>query len=489
MKRKLFIPVICAVLSMAPSVNANAALGGGTSGTCSWLISNDSLLTISPTDGVSGTLDGHDWTSSSYRYRVNKVVVASGVKAPSSLTSYFKGLANCTEMDLTNLDVSNVTSLDSTFYGCFDLVSLKGIENWDVSNVTDLSYTFLACCELTSLDCIANWDVSNVIILIGTFGGCSSLVSLDLSGWDVSNVTSLQSTFSSCSSLTSLDCIKNWDVSKVTTMDRAFFSCKSLTSLDLSSWNVSDLTSLEETFYYCSSLASLKGLENWDVSKVTTMDRAFSYCSSLTSLDCIKNWDVSNVTSLQSTFSSCSSLTSLDCIKNWDVSNVTTLESTFYKCKSLTSLDLSSWNPARAYLKVTFYGCSSLISLDLSGLSNVVGFYSSNSSSSQTKSVFDGCTSLETLKTPVSIYNDAALSLPYTMYDWDNYNAEYTRLPGDNLTLHKTIGDATAITHAEAEEAAGAMYFNAAGQRIKGAQHGLNIVKMSNGKTKKMYVK
>ena len=382
MKRKLFIPVICAVLSMAPSVNANAALGGGTSGTCSWLISNDSLLTISPTDGVSGTLDGHDWTSSSYRYRVNKVVVASGVKAPSSLTSYFKGLANCTEMDLTNLDVSNVTSLDSTFYGCFDLVSLKGIENWDVSNVTDLSYTFLACCELTSLDCIANWDVSNVIILIGTFGGCSSLVSLDLSGWDVSNVTSLQSTFSSCSSLTSLDCIKNWDVS-----------------------------------------------------------------------------------------------------------NVTTLESTFYKCKSLTSLDLSSWNPARAYLKVTFYGCSSLISLDLSGLSNVVGFYSSNSSSSQTKSVFDGCTSLETLKTPVSIYNDAALSLPYTMYDWDNYNAEYTRLPGDNLTLHKTIGDATAITHAEAEEAAGAMYFNAAGQRIKGAQHGLNIVKMSNGKTKKMYVK
>ena len=39
----------------------------GTSGTCSWVIDKDGLLTISPTDGVSGTLESRDnWENNSF---------------------------------------------------------------------------------------------------------------------------------------------------------------------------------------------------------------------------------------------------------------------------------------------------------------------------------------------------------------------------------------------------------------------------------------
>jgi len=49
---------------------------------------------------------------------------------------------------------------------------------------------------------------------------------------------------------------------------------------------------------------------------------------------------------------------------------------------------------------------------------------------------FSGCKSLVTLYTPAKV-GETVPKLPYTMYDWNDDNAEYTMLPGGNLTLHK----------------------------------------------------
>jgi surface protein len=63
-----------------------------------------------------------------------------------------------TILDLSYLDTSNVTSMNSMFRDCSNLTSLD-ISNFNTSNVTDMAYMFDDCTSLTSLD-MSNCDIS-----------------------------------------------------------------------------------------------------------------------------------------------------------------------------------------------------------------------------------------------------------------------------------------------------------------------------------------
>ena len=100
-------------------------------------------------------------------------------------------------------------------------------------------------------------NTSNVTNMDSMFYGCSSLTSLDLSGFDTSKVTKMGNMFDMCSSLTSLD-LSKWDTSKVTKMNNMFYKCSSLTSLDLSGWNMSNVTDTWNMFKFCTSLRTIR---------------------------------------------------------------------------------------------------------------------------------------------------------------------------------------------------------------------------------------
>jgi len=423
MKQTLFKSLFL-IAALTISSNALAEIASGTSGTCTWVISDDGVLTISPTDDVSGTLEDNSSNSGakwySYAETIKSVIVEKGVATGKKARYLFSGLSNCSNMDMKYLDVSQATDISRIFYKSSSIISLD-LSKWDVSNVTDLTATFSNCSSLKSLN-VSNWNVSNVTSLNSTFGGCRSLISLDVSKWNVGKVTDLIYTFGGCSSLTSLE-ISGWDVSNVTDLWQLFVGCSSLTFLDLSKWDVGKVTSLQGVFYNCSSLTSLN----------------------------INEWDISNVTSLQSTFHNCSSLTSLN-LANWDVSQVTSFYQTFWGCSSLTMLDLSGWNNTKGY-----WG------------------YALNT-----------CRNLETLKTPTNI-GSKEITLPYVMYDWDDNNAEYKKLPGGSLTLHKTKMEDSAVESINAESSVRErMRYDAVGRKIGGVKRGLNIIKMSDGTTRKV---
>ena len=147
----------------------------------------------------------------------------------------------------TGFNTSNVTDMNSMFYGCLSLQSLD-LSNFDTSNVTDMGSMFISCSSLQSLD-LSNFDTSNVTDMTTMFGSCSSLQSLDLSNFNASNVTNLNYMFSDCSSLQSLD-LSNFNTSKVTTMNYMFKGCTSLQSLDLSNFDVSKVTTMSNMFGY-----------------------------------------------------------------------------------------------------------------------------------------------------------------------------------------------------------------------------------------------
>ena len=185
----LALGVLCAAPTAAWAASDDIA--SGTSGTCHWVIDADGVLTISPSNGKSGTLKSVSKDSDvpwySYEESITSAVIEEGVSAGESADNLFDGCENMTSIEgLSNLDVSGTTSMFRMFQGCHDLQSID-LSSWDVSNVTEMDAMFRYCIDLTSLD-LSSWDVSSVEDMSWMFCGCSSLESIDLSSWDVSSV-------------------------------------------------------------------------------------------------------------------------------------------------------------------------------------------------------------------------------------------------------------------------------------------------------------
>ena len=273
------------------------------------------------------------------------------------VTSMSQMFYNCKveELNISDFNTSNVTSMEGMFGICRSLINLN-ISNFDTSKVTNMLNMFNGCSSLKSID-VSNFNTSNVTNIQNMFSGCNSLISLDLSSFNTSNVTNIQSMFNGCNSLTSLD-LSNFNISKVTNMYFMFNGCSSMTELNISNFNTGNVTSMYAMFNNCNSLKSID-VSNFDTSKVTIMQSMFNGCSSLTILD-VSNFDTSKVTIMQNMFSGCSSLISLD-LSNFNTSNVTNIGSIFSGCNSLASLDLSSFNTSNiTNMSWMFQGCGNL---------------------------------------------------------------------------------------------------------------------------------
>lgn len=378
-------------------------------GTVSWEITDEDVLRIYPTNGVSGTLpsnvsefpDFWPWTTSFseqfngknvYSYgikkRISSVIIEDGVSANGSLYAMFQELENCTEMDLSGLDTSNATSMEQMFFHCSSLASLD-VSNFDTINVTNMASMFSNCNNLTSLD-LNNFDTSKVTTMKSMFYKCTLLTSLDVRDFNTDSVTDMQYMFADCSSLLDLD-LSNFNTGNVANMSSMFRACTGLTNQKmqeiLNIFNTSNVTNMSCMLQDCSNLTILD-LSNFNTGKVTNMNGLFQCCSNLTSLNLI-SFNTSGVTDMCQMFNGCSSLVNLN-LNNFDTNSATDMSIMFQGCTSLTSLDLSNFDTSQVTkMNSMFSSCSSLTNLDLSGFntSNVVNM----------SSMFSGCTGLTSL--------------------------------------------------------------------------------------------
>ena len=252
------------------------------------------------------------------------------------------------------------------------------------------------------------------------------------------SVTSLgDECFNGCSSLTSIDI-----PSSVTSLgDYCFYECSSLTSIDIPS----SVTSLGKyCFYYCSSLTSVT-----IPSSVTSLgDNCFSYCSSLTSVTI-----PSSVTSLgDNCFTLCSSLTSVTI-----PSSVTSLgRSCFDGCSSLASIDIPS--SVTSLGDACFWNCSSLKTVTCEIATPIDGnFFSETPIDQATLYVLEA--SLDAYKT-TNPWSGFGKILPITS-NGINYNTANKEVTIDAV-------------------------YDLDGKRSNGTSRGLNIIRMSDGTTRKV---
>ena len=228
------------------------------------------------------------------------------------------------ELDLSNFNTSQVTSMYSMFLDMFYLTTLN-LSSFDTSNVTNMSYMFYGMSNLTTLD-LSSFNTSKVIDMSGMFFYIYNLATLDLSNFDTSNVTNMEAMFNRMPELTSLD-LSNFDTSKVTDMSAMFFNTSNLTTLDLSNFDTSKVTDMGSMFYGTSNLTTLN-LSSFDTSNVTNMSYMFYGMSNLTTLN-LSSFDTSNVTNMSCMFSGTPNLITLD-ISNFDTSQVTSMYGMFY---------------------------------------------------------------------------------------------------------------------------------------------------------------
>ena len=187
---------------------------------------------------------------------IRKIEVRDIIR-PISTAYWFSRLYYCSDVNIANLDTSNVTDMSNMFLMIGDEAEnlYLDLSSFDTSNVTDMSSMFNGVgCGSTTLNLVglSKWDTSNVTNMSGMFsftGQRATTFNLgDLSKWDTSNVTDMGSMFYCAGQIATtfnLSDLSKWDTSNVTDMDTMFYYAgrKASFSLDLSNWNVNKVSS------------------------------------------------------------------------------------------------------------------------------------------------------------------------------------------------------------------------------------------------------
>lgn len=92
---------------------------------------------------------------------------------PKSCYSWFFTFASITSIEgIENLNTSQVTNMNSMFYGCDGLTTLD-VNSFDVSKVTNSTGMFRACHNLTTIYCDSTWQIATSDAM---FLACNSLL-------------------------------------------------------------------------------------------------------------------------------------------------------------------------------------------------------------------------------------------------------------------------------------------------------------------------
>ena len=278
------------------------------------------------------------WTSTG----LTSVTFDASFKNYTGLTSLYRWFYYCTaltEIDLSNLNVTNVTRCDEMFYSCSNLETIYAAAGTDWSTITLSSSMFNFCSKLVGgaltpyhrndvtvsrahIDAPGNpgyftdpeapmayaavtmnadnkptavtfyydtlkdtrQDVTIVRNLYNQHswtGSTLTSATFDTSFAGFSTLTNLSNWFVNCSNLASISGLENLNTANVKTMEGMFNSCTSLKELDLTGFDISNLENTYQMFYNCTNLETIYATGDWNTEKNTNSSYMFNVCNKL----------------------------------------------------------------------------------------------------------------------------------------------------------------------------------------------------------------
>ena len=216
------------------------------------------------------------------------------------------------------------------------------IMKWD-NKIANGAEMFSNLNNLIEVD-FSNFDGSELTTMNYIFNECKNLISVNFTNFKTPKLSNIGGMFYECSSLLSLD-LSSLDTSLVTNMGSMFYECTSLKSINFGNiFNTFKVKSLAYFFYNCSSLESID-LSNFDISSVTKIDYMFSKCTSLISLD-LSNFRANSLEYILAMFEGCINLKYID-ISNLNASTISEIYDLFRDCKNLEYIKLYNFIEAR----------------------------------------------------------------------------------------------------------------------------------------------
>ena len=185
------------------------------------------------------------WLGEGQKETITEIVADETIK-PTSLK--FENYSSLKKVDFTNIDLSELTSMENLFVNC---PSLKEID-------------------------LSNKDASKVVSMKNAFKDLASLESLSLENLKTDSLEDMEGAFENCRTSNCFN-VKGINTSKVANMARAFYNCCSMghTSniLDLTSFDTRNVTNMSSMFENC--MVQEIDLSSFDVSRVTDMSNMF----------------------------------------------------------------------------------------------------------------------------------------------------------------------------------------------------------------------
>ena len=196
------------------------------------------LFYLTPSEVIINGVKKEDCSNRKYCYLANNVlnnVTIKFNKNINSCKSMFDGLENIIEIDLSNLDISQVTTMENMFNNCKNIIKID-FGNINTSLVTSMKYMFRECNSLTFIN-VSKFNTSKVETMEDMFSLCRKLKAIDVSSFDTSNVISMLGMFNDCNELVYAD-LSNFKTDSLTDIQCLFCHDKKLIYVNLGNFSL-----------------------------------------------------------------------------------------------------------------------------------------------------------------------------------------------------------------------------------------------------------
>jgi surface protein len=261
--------------------------------------------------------------------------------------AYMFTYASVTSLDLSTFDFTKVTTMAEMFRSCRDLVTITmptsstpALEGGNTG--LGLNRTFYYCDVLTTLD-VSNWDVSGLTSLFETFYNCKLVTTLDVSGWiTTSSLLGMNSTFRNMNAVTTLD-LSSFVTSGVQTFEDCFSGCSSLTSIDVSSFVTSTATQLGSMFAFSGTAGNTLDVSNFRFVTGNVLDASMFASSNWGTIN-VTGWNKETDTFFGGYLFSSANCTTIIGLDGWITSALTSCVGLFSSASNLTDLAIDDWD-------------------------------------------------------------------------------------------------------------------------------------------------
>jgi surface protein len=242
----------------------------------------------------------------------------------------------CDNLDITAIDIPNLTSVTSTFNMFKDCRILNGpvnINSWNTENIRDMLQMFSEANAFNQN--IGSWNISAVTNMRYMFDNAKAF-NQNIGSWNTSAVTNMFGMFDRAAAFN--QDIGSWNTTAVTDMSQMFNGAKAFNQ-NISSWNTEKVTNMR--YMFDGAIVFNQNISSWNTSAVTNMYGMFAFAYAFN--QDIGSWNTSAVTDMGYMFTGAIAFNQN--IGSWNVAAVRDMNNMF-RGASVFNQNISSWNTA-----------------------------------------------------------------------------------------------------------------------------------------------